>query len=104
MLLTLKHFRKTVTTAGTRIQLTTNEVNVVYLIIQALTGNTGRIYIGNNQVASTSSFVDLAPDSSISLDSAQLGLGDAKLDMSKIWLDSSVSGEGVNVGYIEVQG
>ena len=95
------HFRKFVTTAGTREQLTTNERHVTDLLIQAEIDNTGYVYVGNNQVSSSNYMALLVAGASLSLDSADLGSGDAKIDPSEIWLDVSVSTDGVLVGFME---
>ena len=95
------HFRKFVTTAGTREQLTTNERHVTDLLIQAEIDNTGYVYVGNSQVSSSNYLALLVSGASLSLDSADLGSGDVKIDPSEIWLDVSVSTDGVLVGFME---
>jgi hypothetical protein len=76
--------KKTVTTAGTRVTLASTQA-VRSVVIKALVGNTGTIYVGNSTVASTNGFA-LSPGDSISLDIA---------DLTTVNLDASVSGEGV---------
>ena len=95
------HFMKTVTTATTREQLTTAERHVTSAIIQAEITNTGYVYVGNSTVSSTDYFALLVAGASVSLDALSLGLSDAKIDLSEIWLDVSVSTDGVSVGYLE---
>lgn len=77
--------KKTVTTAGTRVQLTTTSTGIHTVSVRALTGNTGLIYIGNSAVASTTG--------------VELSAGDAITitinDLSKVYIDSAVNGEGV---------
>lgn len=74
---------KTVTTAGTRVQLTT--VKTKDVLIKGLSTNTGLIYVGDITVASTKGYV-LSKNEEVLL----------PLDASKIYIDSSVNGEGVS--------
>lgn len=103
MKIKLSHFAKTVTTAGTREQLTTNTVKSPSVVIQAKRANTNPIFIGNNQVSSTNHFISLAAGGSVNLSSVDFGLAEAQIDMSSIWLDVTTSGEGVIVGYLDRQ-
>lgn len=95
------HFRKTVTTAGTREQLTTAERHMTSVVITAEIDNTGYVYVGDRTVSSTNCFALLVAGASVSIDALSLGLGDAKIDLSEIWLDVSVSTDGAFVGYLE---
>ena len=95
------HFMKTVTTAATREQLTTAEKHVTSATIQAEISNTGYVYVGNSSVSSTQYAWLLVAGASVSLDAIKLGLADAKIDLSEIWLDVQVSTDGVSVGYLE---
>ena len=92
----LKSGGKTVTTAGTRVQLSTSSVNCIDLIVQAKRSNTGRIYIGGSDVANDDAHgIYLTAGQSISLNITNL---------NQVYLDSSVSGEGVAYTYTETQG
>jgi hypothetical protein len=79
---------KAVTTAGTAVQLNAGMQVNGPVTIKALTGNTGLIYIGgvNGDVQSTNGYPLLAGDMVI-LD--QVG------NLSEIWVNSAVNGEGV---------
>lgn len=103
MLVNLNHFRKTVTTAGTREQLTTNTVKSPSVIIQALRANTNPVFIGNNSVSSTNHFISLSAGGSVNLSAVEYGLAGAQIDMSKVWVDVTTSGEGFVVGYMDRQ-
>jgi len=81
---TIYHAKKTVTTAGTRVALASSQA-VRSVCIKALQTNGGYIYVGDVSTSSTTGFQLLAGDT-ISLDIANL---------STIYIDSSVSGEGV---------
>ncbi len=75
---------KTVTTAGTQVQLSAQACKAVSL--KALAANTGFIYVGDSNVDSSTGYeldagdvLDLAVD-----------------NLNRIWLDASVSGEGIS--------
>lgn len=89
--------QKTVTTAGTREPLAAGEgLKVLSITIKALRGNGGKIYIGDNLVSSSVGFeLDAA-------DSIDLATDDPTkpIDLTQIWIDASVSGEGVSYIYL----
>jgi hypothetical protein len=97
----INHFRKTVTTAGTREQMTTSNLRVPSVVIQAESDNTGRVYIGNSTVSSTNCFAHLGAGGSVSISAADFGLADAQIDLSQIWFDVGTSGDGAFCGYAE---
>jgi len=80
----------TVTTAGTRVQLTTTATPCKKVRITANGANTGNIFVGGSTIASGrgKSLVPLQ-DVEIEID-----------DLSKVYLDSSVNGEGVHYVYV----
>ena len=78
----LVHGQKTVTSAGTEEQLTTEKTNMIY--IKALPTNTGYVYVGLNPVTSTTGYV-LSKNEEIPI----------PYDASKIYIDVSADGEGV---------
>lgn len=57
----------TVTTAGTRVQLSTAPEHIARIAFKAPGGNTGNVYVGDSQVSSTRGWT-LAPGESITLD------------------------------------
>ena len=76
--------QKTVTTAGTSVQLQTNTCKS--LTIKALAGNTDKIYVGDSGVSSSNGFELSAGDIvSLAIDNS-----------NKIHIDSAVNGEGVS--------
>ena len=103
MKLTLAHIRKTVTTAGTREQLTTSGVKSPAVVIQALRANTNPVFVGNDSVSSSTHFVSLTAGGSVTISASDYGWADAQVDLSKIWLDVTTNGEGVVCGYAERQ-
>ena len=89
------------TTAGTRVQLVAYDYRVKSLMVKALKGNTGLIYIGNIEV--DSSVGDEIEPSGIRNFVADVNpiTGELKpLILSNFWLDSSVNGEGVSYEFI----
>ena len=101
MKLVPRHFRKTVTTAGTRERLTTASRRVPSIDFQAESDNGGRVFIGSNQVSSSNCMASLGPGDSLSLVAADYGAADAQWDLSEFWLDVGTSTDGVFVGYAE---
>lgn len=73
--------QKTVTTAGTRVQLQTNTLKVG-VIIQALSTNTGLIYVGDSAVSASNGF-ELQPGQATSA-----GVSNT----NALWIDASVNG------------
>ena len=81
--------KKTVTTAGTAVQLVTTSTRCNGpLMVKALTANTGYIYVGtvSGDVASTNGY---------ELDAGEVAPFNYVGDLQSIWIDSSVNGEGV---------
>lgn len=102
---------KTVTTAGTQVQVTTDtDIKPISVYFEADAANTGVIYIGLSDVSSTSYFARLpipstasSPGWSISgVDAGRSG-GSA-IQLSNIWVDSSVDGEKVHITYVYATG
>lgn len=74
-----------VTTSGSRVQLPSNACREVTLI--GISSNTGSIYVGGSNVSSTAYGVELSAKDSITI---------AVNNSNLIYIDSSVSGEGVS--------
>ena len=81
---------KTVTTAGTEVQLTSTVTKCFYVIITALVTNEGTIWVGASTVASGRG-VPL-----VALQSCRIDID----DLSKIYIDATISGEGVSFVYL----
>jgi len=79
---------KTVTTAGTAVALGTR--NVQAITIYAKIANTGVIYVGGSDVDSDTN-AGLQPGDQLTLD-----FGLAGESLAALYIDSSVSGEGVD--------
>lgn len=84
-------FQKTVTTAGTAVQLTAQAIPDGFkAVVKAKAGNTGTIEIGNSQANAQDAAIafKLAAGQAVSL---------AVTNTSLIWIDATVDGEGVEV-------
>jgi len=93
---------KTVTTSGTAVRLSATSLVVRSFVVQAPGANTGVIYIGGSDIlAASKNGVALTAATSI----AFLPVGEHKtvneFDLKNIWIDSTVSAEGVSVTYIK---
>lgn len=81
---------KNVTTAGTSVQLTATSTPCRYVVIVGKAANTGIIYVGGSAVASTNGEILYASQSTkVDID-----------NLNKIYIDSSVNGEGVQYRYV----
>lgn len=91
---TLADQRQTVTTAGTRVQLTSSVIRARQVDITALHTNTGIITVGSSTVVAAAGTRRGTP----------LNPGDTytgyNVDLSQVYLDSTVNGEGVSYSYI----
>ncbi len=94
-------FLKTVALTTTRERLTTAETRVPAVVITAEISNTGRIYVGDNQVASTRYGADLGPGDSTIMSAAEMGWAGANISLKDIWLVPSVNTDGVSAFYLE---
>jgi len=92
---------KTVTTAGTQEQLTTNDKKVRAVTIQAKPANTGRVYIGDNTVSSTNYGIYLDSGMDYTINAEIMGDAAGLISLKDIWLDVSVGAEGVSYLYLE---
>lgn len=96
---------KTVTTAGTQIQSTTNTaLAVTSVYYEALASNTGNIYIGDADVSSTLYIAKLAAGEGFTIaidNNGGRATTGSEIQLSSIWIDSSVNGEKVQMTYIQ---
>lgn len=89
----LKHGVKTVTTAGTDVALASSVTHAKWVCIQAQTDNTGIIAVGEAGVDAT-----VATGTGVALSAGESFTFPAG-DLSKIYIDSTVNGEGVRYSY-----
>lgn len=83
--------KATVATAGTRVALASSQKLVSAIMLVAWSTNSGRIYYGGSDVASTTQLGLLAGES-VSFESVR----EEPFDLAGLYIDSSVSGEGVD--------
>ncbi|NUQ70404.1 MAG: hypothetical protein HUU17_06220 [Chthonomonadales bacterium] len=81
--------RQVVTTAGTRVQLSTTQTSVLEVTVTAETDNTGLIVVGGSTVVGTIATRKGTPLSAG--DSYTLAVN----DLTDVYLDSTVNGDGV---------
>ena len=90
----------TVTTAGTRVQITSTATRAPYVFIQAKPGNTGRIFVGDSDVSSAQYMASLAAGDAVSIDaSAYPRGGSSEIDLSTLYADSASNGDGLLYSY-----
>lgn len=78
--------RETVAVAGTAEPLATTSTPIISVTVKALAGNTGMVYVGNEDVDNSNGFVlDAGEPVSIDID-----------NLSKVYIDVDVAGEGVS--------
>ncbi len=93
---------KTITTAGTQLPAKTTKTLVTSVVIQANPANTGFIYVGDlNVESSTGIRLSAGEKFGISIDARNQG-GDL-IDLNKLYLDTSVNGEGVRLFYLRAR-
>lgn len=93
-------FLKTVAVAGTQERLTTNNLKVSAVMIQAEPTNTNYVYVGDSTVSSTNYGIVLAAGDLITLNAQLLGMGYALISLKDIWLDVDTNTEGVSCIYL----
>lgn len=81
---------KNVTTAGTRVQLTSTPTPCRYVIVVALSTNTNSIYVGGSTIAAGRG------RPLVSLQAEKIDIN----DVSKVYIDADTSGEGVTYTYV----
>lgn len=100
----VRSFVKTVTTAGTEVQLSTTDLWVKQVIIRPLAANTGNVFIGNTGagVVGIANGLPMEPADNPLVIGNVTGAngGDDMINLKDIWLDTSVNNEGVGVLYI----
>lgn len=90
----------TVSTAGTRVQISTDTtIRTPYVVIQASSANAGTIYLGGSTVSSTNG-LELFPGESYIFNAETSREGNRVYRLSDIYLDSSANGLICRVMYL----
>lgn len=92
---------KNVTTAGTRVQLSSTNIYAYSVAIEAKLANTGKIYVGDVSVSSTRGH-QLEPGGSYVVAGEIVGNRVNLVNLASIYIDSSVDAEGVKITYTKV--
>lgn len=91
----------TVSTAGTRVQLSATATPVSTVIITAKAANSGKIYVGDDTVAAGTG-TELAAGSSLAVSADMSGRpGGEEFVLSDFYIDAATNGDKVAVAYIK---
>lgn len=99
----VKHFSLgeiTVTTAGTRVQVTSIDTPVAAVWVQAHPSNTGAIYVGNETVDSTHGII-LHPGRAVEFTPPEIRGNELEFILSDFYLDAETNGDSAIVWYIK---
>lgn len=98
----IKHLDQlNLTSAGTRQQLTTTSTLCQGIILTALPGNTGAIYVGDSTVSSTKAAFVLAPGNSQIVYGVEGSGGQQYFDLSLLYFDGATNNNKLHVGYLQ---
>jgi len=89
----------TVTTAGTRVQVSTTDLLVKKVIIAGHAANTGHIFLGTSNVSSTVGLQLKVGAPPLVLGDIEIGGRDDFFNLKDMWIDSSVNGEKLSILY-----
>lgn len=91
----------TIAIAGTRQQITSTDMAVYSVVIQADLLNTGNVYIGDS-IVSSSNGIELAAGDSYIVEAQDLG--DQEINLSDFYVDTDTNGNVVRIQYLGVRG
>lgn len=89
----------TVTTAGTRVQVTATSTLCESILFQGHPSNTGKVYVGDSNVSATRG-TSLDAKIGYTVASNPKGDGSHLFDLSDYWVDAQTNGEKVKVSYV----
>lgn len=90
----------TVTTAGTRVQITTTETPVSSVVFTAPAANTGVIYIGDSSVAAARG-IEIAKGTSVTINQDMARSAGEEYVLSDFYADAATNGDKVKVSYVK---
>lgn len=100
MALRLDSYRLVVPTAGTAVPLSAAKLLVVSFVVRALTANTADVYVGSQTSANSTNGMFLLAGESNEKSPRTTKYGIHQFwDLSKVYLNAAVSGEGAIVEY-----
>lgn len=91
----------TVSTAGTRVQVSATDTPITSIIIQASSGNSGVIYAGDSNVSATAGIVLSAGQGWAVTADASGRFGHEEMVLSDYWVDAATNGDKVKVIYMK---
>ena len=94
-------FVKTVALTTAAECLTTSNIVVPSVQIQAELTNTGYVYVGDSEVSSTNYGLCMSAGDVASFNAEELGWGRSQVSLKDIWLRVSVNTDGVSCIYLE---
>lgn len=98
----LKHLDSlNLASAGTRQQLTSTSTLAQTVILNAKTGNTGLIYVGDSTVSATKAAFELAAGEMVVIHMPVISGGNCDTDLSKWYFDGGTTNDDLLVGYIQ---
>ena len=91
----------TVVTAGTAVPLSATQIITPNVVVQALSTNTGKIFVGGSNVSNSANYAAaLQPGESLEITGpVAAGSKEEEVDLSRIYIDASSSGDQASVGY-----
>jgi hypothetical protein len=95
-----KSLKKTVATATTAEALSATSIRTAGAIVKAEASNTGIIYVGDSAVAAANGY-ELAAGEFVSFGDMESRGTDRDFDLDSIYIDASVSTDGVSVLYLK---
>ena len=97
---TFATLNKTITTAGTRVQVSTTDLFVKQVTITGHAANTGHIYVGGSDVSSTVGLQLKVGASPLTIGGVQVSGRDDYINLKNMYVDASVNGEKVSLLYL----
>lgn len=94
-----KSIEKLVTTAGTRVPLSATDLYSSQVRIKARSNNSGIVYIGGSDVASTNGY-HLAANAEVLLGDLMREHGNEAINLKDVYVDAATNGDGVRVIYV----
>ena len=92
---------KTVTTAGTRVQVSTTDLFVKKIIVAGHAANTGHIYLGTVAVSSSVGLQLKVGAAPVPLEAPLVNGHADSFNLKNMYVDSSVNGEKVSILYFQ---
>lgn len=94
-----KSFEKLVTTAGTRVALSSSKLLSSHVVIKARSNNSGIVYVGGSDVAAANGY-HLAANAEVSLKDLMQQGSNERLNLADVYIDAATNGDGVRVLYV----